>query len=120
MFEKIYEEIFKIDPKIRYIGIYREGDLHGKVKDGVKGYLNRYETKLSLYQAAIRWKERKDWAPKIGKPIYALAVYEKVKRMTIEVDDNFIIFISTEIDCESEKVLSQLIKFKKQIKDTIS
>ena len=24
MFEKIYEEIFKIDPKIRYIGITKE------------------------------------------------------------------------------------------------
>ena len=120
MFEKVYKEIFKIDPKIRYIGIYHKGDLHGRVKDGVKGMLDRYETRLSLFQAASRWKERKDWTPKIGRPIYALAMYEKVKRITIEVDDDFLILISTEIDCEHDKVLSQLLEFKKQIKDIIS
>ena len=84
----------RITKSYQNLGIYHEGDLHGRVKDGIKGYLNKYETKLSLYQAAIRWKERKDWTPKIGKPIYALVMYENV--------------------------LSQLIKFKKQIKDTIS
>ena len=119
MFEQIYKEIFKIDPKIRYIGIYHKGDLHGRAKDGLKPLLDRYETKLSLFQAALRWKERSDWTPKIGRPIYALAMYEKVKRITLGIDDDFIILLSVEIDCEHDKLISQLIDFKKKIHDIL-
>ena len=116
MFEKIFEEIFKLDPTIRYVGVYHNGDLNGKMRAGVDSYLTESETELSLLQAAKRWAERKDWTPKIGKPIYSVTMYQMVKRITIEISPGLLLIVSTEIECEQEKLILKLIDFKETIR----
>jgi len=116
--EKIYDEIFNIDINIRYIGIYRNGKLYGKVRKGLKTYLDEEETKQSIVEAVRRWEERKQWEPKIGRPIYSQTMYEKVKRITMQIDDSTILLMSTEIKAEHEKILLRILDFKKRIKDS--
>ncbi len=116
--EKIYDEIFNIDINIRYIGIYRNGKLYGKVRKGLNTYLDEEETKQSIAQAVRRWEERKKWESKIGRPIYSQTMYEKVKRITMQIDDSTILLISTEIEAEHEKILLRILDFKKRIKDS--
>ena len=116
--EKIFDEIFNIDINIRYIGIYRNGKLYGKVRKGLKTYLNEEETKRSIDQAVRRWEERKEWESKIGRPIYTLTMYSKVKRITIQIAENLILLMSTDIESDHERILLRILDFKKKIKDS--
>ena len=68
---KICDEILDSDKKIRYVGMYDFGELHDKMRPGVKSYLSREETELSLSQAVYRWSTRKKIADKIGNPEFA-------------------------------------------------
>jgi len=43
----------------------------------------------------------------IGRPLYSIAMYEKVKRFTIAFE-NGLLFISTEIDVDDENLISKL------------
>ncbi len=117
-FEKIFDEIFDISINIRYIGIYRNGKLYGKMRKGLRPYLNEEETKRSIVDAVRRWEERREWEPKIGRPIYSQTMYEKVKRITMQIDDSTILLMSTEIEAEHEKILLRILDFKKRIKDS--
>lgn len=116
--EKIFDKIFDISINIRYIGIYRNGKLHGKMRKGLRPYLDEEETKRSIAEAVRRWEERKEWEPKIGRPIYSLTMYVKVKRITIQIAENVILLMSTDIESEHEKILLRILDLKKEINDS--
>jgi hypothetical protein len=84
-FEKICDEVLNCDNQIRYVGIYDYGELHDKMKSGISSYLTKEETEVSLSQAIYRWSTRKKTSAKIGKPIFAMAKYEKIFRITIPI-----------------------------------
>ena len=79
--DTILESIMHTDKHIRYATI---ADMKGKeistrVRDGIESFLNAQETKETLQYAANAWKVRKSFEPKVGKGLYILAVYEKLK-----------------------------------------
>jgi hypothetical protein len=45
-----------------------------------------------------RWKIRKKFADKIGNGRYVMAVYEKIKRIVIPIDDNYSFLITAELE----------------------
>ncbi len=53
-YEKICDEILECDKKIRYVGVYDYGELYDKMRSGLKSYLSREETELSLSHAVYR------------------------------------------------------------------
>ena len=108
--EKICDEILECDNKIRYVGIYDYGELYDKVQSGKKSLLSREETELSLSQAVYRWSTRKKTADKIGKPIFALAKYEKIFRLTIPIGGAGLILISTELDADVNNIAEKILK----------
>jgi len=116
--EKIFDEIFDISMNIRYIGIYRNEKLYGKMRKGLKPYLDEEETKQSIIEAVRRWEERKSWEPKIGRPIYSLTMYAKIKRITVQIAENVILLMSTDIESEHEKILLRILDLKKEINDS--
>ena len=100
------------DKGIRYVGIYDFGELHDKMRPGLKSHLSREETEMSLSQAVYRWSTRKKTAAKIGKPIYALAKYEKIFRATIPIGGAGLILISIELDAEITVVVEKILAIK--------
>jgi hypothetical protein len=105
----IYEEIVKSDPNIRLVTIC---DLNGKIiysehRQGVKNLLTPEESKKSLDLAVNAWKTRSQLAPKIGKGKYVLAEYEKIKRITMPLDDNHLLYITTEIGADHAKIIDK-------------
>ena len=100
------------DKGIRYVGIYDFGELHDKMRSGLKSHLSREETEMSLSQAVYRWSTRKKTADKIGKPIYALAKYEKIFRATIPIGGAGLILISIELDAEITVVVEKILAIK--------
>ncbi len=110
--EKICDEILACDKKIRYVGIYDYGELYDKIQSGKKSLLSREETELSLSQAVYRWSTRKKTSEKIGKPIFALAKYEKIYRITIPVGGAGLVLISTELDANVNEIVDKVLDVK--------
>ena len=113
-YEKICEQILECDKDIRYVGIYDFGELYDKMRPGLKNHLSREETEMSLSQAVYRWSTRKKTADKIGKPIYALAKYEKIYRITIPIGGAGLILISTELNADTNLIIEKIITIKNQ------
>ena len=111
-YEKICNDILECDKKIRYVGIYDYGELYDKMKEGLQSHLSREETELSLSQAVYRWSTRKKTSEKIGKPIFALAKYEKIFRITIPIGGAGLILISTEIGADVIEIVDKIMKIK--------
>jgi hypothetical protein len=109
---KICDEILKCDRNIRYVGVYDFGELYEKMRPGLKSYLSREETEMSLSQAVYRWSTRKKTTNKIGKPIFALAKYEKIYRVTVPIGGAGLILISIELDTDVEKIVKKILKIK--------
>ena len=96
-----------IDPTIRLVTIC---DRNGKImysghREGVKNLLTE-ESKRSLELAVNSWKTRSQLEPKIGKGRYVLAEYEKIKRITMPLADNYLLYITTEVGADHSKIIN--------------
>ncbi|MGC1932432.1 MAG: hypothetical protein WA667_25955 [Candidatus Nitrosopolaris sp.] len=111
-YEGIYRNIMNIDPKIRLVTIC---DLNGKIihsehRQGVENLLNREESKKSLELAVNAWKTRSELAPRIGKGKYVLAEYEKIKRITMPLGANHLLYITTEVEADHTILIDRITK----------
>ncbi len=82
--------------KIRYAAVC---DMEGKIllsrhRPSQQNLLSIDETKKQLQRAANAWKSRFELENKIGKAMYVVASYEKVKRIIIPLSKEFLLFIS--------------------------
>jgi len=111
-YEKICDEILECDQKIRYVAVYDFGELTDKMRPGLKSYLTKEETEMSLSQAVYRWSTRKKTTSKIGNPIFALAKYEKIYRITVSIDGAGLILISTELGIDVNEIVEKILKIK--------
>jgi len=111
-YEKICEEILNCDKQIRYAAIYDYGELYDKIRPGVTSYLTREETENSLSQAIYRWSTRKKTISKIGKPIFAMAKYEKVYRVTLPLGGAGLILVSIELGADVNEIVEKILKIQ--------
>jgi len=70
--------------------------LWNSIRDGTTSYLNMNETKESLKRSIKSWEERDRYSEKIGKGKYAIVAYDKIKRITIPLPNNHLLFVSLE------------------------
>ena len=115
-YEELYQSILKMDRKIRYATIF---DINGEIKysghrQDVTSMLTPDESKKSLQQAISAWKNRNEYADKIGKGKYVLAAYEKIKRITIPLDDEHLLYITTETDANHDNIIKKTLDLKKE------
>ncbi|MFQ5781990.1 MAG: hypothetical protein ACE5GR_02910 [Nitrosopumilus sp.] len=111
-YEKICNEILGCDKNIRYVCVYDYGEIYDKIQPGKKSLLSREETELSLSQAVYRWSTRKKTSEKIGKPIFALAKYEKIYRVTLPIGGAGLVLISTEINADVNTIVEKISEIK--------
>jgi hypothetical protein len=111
-YDDLCKSILDLDSKIRFAGICDEsGEIkHGGQKEGIENILSNEETRKSNLQALARWGLRNSLSPKIGKGKYAMAEYEKIKRITIPLDDDHLLLITTEVQADHGKVISDTLK----------
>lgn len=110
-FQKIYDDIMKLSPEIRFLTII---DLQGRLmcggqRDGVSNYLNPQSEKESLRHTIEAWKIREKFSDAIGKGKYALAEYEKIKRITIPIDKNYLIYLTTEVNADHDRLIADIL-----------
>jgi hypothetical protein len=111
-FKHIYENIMKSDQTIRVVTI---SDLDGEIvysghRQGIRNLLTSKESKKSLEMAVKGWKTRRELGSKIGRGKYVLAEYEKIKRITIPLGENHLLYVTTEVDCDHSALIDRIRK----------
>ena len=109
-FEKLLDNIMNTDHHIRYATIC---DMDGKeiqtaIRKDVTPLLNDEETKETLHYAVNAWKTRSKFAPKIGKGKYVLAVYEKLRRLTMPLGGKYLLMITWGADGGTTDIIEHL------------
>jgi hypothetical protein len=112
---KLCKDILNLDSKVRYAGICDDSGetKYGGQRQGVQNLLSSEETKRSNLQALARWALRNSLAPKIGKGKYAIAEYEKLKRITIPLENYHLLLITTETEADHQKIIQDVLTMLK-------
>jgi hypothetical protein len=93
----ICNQILEIDNSIRFAGFannmgtilaarHRETLMSVENKKE-QSLLTKEELELSTIETVLRMVTRRDMMPKLGKPIYSITLYEKVRRATILLEN---------------------------------
>jgi hypothetical protein len=58
-------------------------------------------------RSVLRMNTRKDYESKLGKPIYSFTLYERLKRVTITLEDDEypILFASFDIEADHKNII---------------
>ena len=90
--------------KVRFSAICNlEGDLlHQRRREDVRSLFSLEETKKQLQNTIDSCKSNSDIKDKIGKPMYSVTSFEKIKRITMPIDDEYLLFVS--MDTHEEEV----------------
>jgi hypothetical protein len=109
---KLCRDILELDSKVRFAGACDEtGEIkYGGQREGVKNLLTPEETKKSNLQAMARWGLRNSLVSKVGKGKYAMAEYEKIKRITFPLDPDHLLLVTTEVDADHTKIIENILK----------
>lgn len=111
-YHKLYETIQNLDSKIRFVTIidYSGRLLFGGQREGVTNYLKPDLQKESLRHAMDAWKLRNKFSDFIGRGKYAIAEYEKLKRITIPLEQDKLIYITCEPQTNHDMLIKSILK----------
>ena len=111
-YEKLYHDVLDLDPKIRFVGICdNTGEIkNGGLREGIQSILTDEEIKKANLITLERWRLHNKLADRIGKARYAMEEYEKVKQITMPLQDEHLLLISTEVDAEHGKIIESAIQ----------
>ncbi|KEQ56716.1 hypothetical protein AAA799B03_00949 [Marine Group I thaumarchaeote SCGC AAA799-B03] len=70
--------------------------LWNSIRDNTTSYLTVDETKESLKRSIESWDKRDTLSEKIGKGKYAIVAYDKIKRITVPLPNDHLLFVSLE------------------------
>jgi len=70
--------------------------LWNSIRDNTTSFLTLDETKESLKRSIGSWDKRNQLFPKIGNGKYAIVAYDQIKRITIPLPNNHLLFVSLE------------------------
>lgn len=118
-FNKLCDEILKLDHQVRYAGIYntQSGRVFEKMAKGRQRMLNPEQTKNSLIHAYMRWKLRQQFAESVGQPVYAMTKYTKINRITLPCGKDSLLNITTEIELEPQQIVDDVLKLIEKYSD---
>jgi hypothetical protein len=105
------KDILELDQNVRFAGVSDDtGEIrYGGQRQGISNLLSSEETKRSNLQALARWSLRNSLAPKIGKGRYAMAEYERIKRITFPLEDYHLLLITTEVNADHGKIINKVL-----------
>lgn len=116
-FDKLYADAMKIDSAIRYAVIQNNtGEkICGGFRDNINPILNDDELKMMHYYASQRWETRKNIEHKLGNTKYAMAEYDKLKRITFPINKKYMLLLTTEIDADHANVIDKVLELIRDI-----
>jgi hypothetical protein len=110
--EKLLNMLMDFNPLVRFTAICTpDGEIEwSSQRDNVSNIMPLEETKSSIKRAAESWKaRRRRSANGAGRGMYTITAYEKIKRITIPLDDEHVLFISTNNEPEKKEGYGKLV-----------
>jgi hypothetical protein len=116
-FDKLYADVMKINSTIRYAVIQNNtGEkICGGFRDNINPILDDDELKMMHYYASQRWETRKNIEHKLGNTKYAMAEYDKLKRITFPINKKYMLLLTTEIDADHANVIDKVLELIRDI-----
>ena len=111
-FDKLFAEVMKINSTIRYAVIQNNtGEkICGGFRDNINPILNDDELKMMHYYASQRWETRKNIEHKLGNTKYAMAEYDKLKRITFPINKKYMLMLSTETSVDHTRIINKVLE----------
>jgi len=108
--KKICNQIINLDDSIRFAGICSSmGHLiQFKYKKGVSPLISKKEAEWAAFLSAVRIQTRTMFEHKLGKLQYSVSAYEKVKRLTVHLNDDNLLFVSFDNTKSENEILNKL------------
>ena len=110
--EKLLNMLMEFNPLVRFTAVCsKNGDIEwSSQRNNVTNIIPLEETKASIKRAADSWQERAHLSENgAGRGMYTITAYEKIKRITIPLDDDHILFISTDNEPKKDKDYGKLV-----------
>jgi len=111
--QQLIDTIMNNDNNIRFATICNMvGDIEVTGQsEGIEKFLTTEETKENLESAAQSWLHaRKTIAKKIGKGLYTLTAYEKLKRVTVPLEDGFLLLATMDSTGDQTQTIGGILK----------
>ena len=104
--------IFAIDSSIRFASVYtKSGDVvGGGMSKDKESLLTPEEVTMSLYYSKHMFETRKNLSHIIGKEKYSMTEYQKVKMISIPLQDDNLLLISTETKGDHFRMIEHILK----------
>jgi hypothetical protein len=115
-YKNFCSQILEIDHKIRFATVYDQWGVRagGGIRTGVTNLLSEHKENELVSISILDWKARKEMSKWLGKTKYTLAEYDKVKRFSFYLGDDYLLLVSTEKDCDTNMVVDGVIQIYHQ------
>lgn len=118
MMDLLCNEVLRFDENVRFACVCDQtGEIeYGGQREGIKELLTREESKQSLIWAIAGWKLHNAFAPKIGKQKYVMTVHDKIKTITMMLDENHYFLMSVESGADHTKIIDSVVWLSQRLK----
>jgi len=117
-YERLLNMLMDFNADIRFAAVCdKNGEILWNTKrNNVKNMVPLSDTKKTLQRALSAWEERSKITDKVGRGLYVIAAYEKIKRITIPLNNKHVLFISidnTPLNTSNKKSYGHLVEMGK-------
>jgi hypothetical protein len=107
--DRACQSIIELDKNIRFAGIASmDGEMIvTKYREGLTPLLTKQETSESVIHSLSRMKNRRMMEDKLGKTIFSITFYEKVKRMAMPIGEKgeYMLLVSFDLGANHEPII---------------
>jgi hypothetical protein len=113
LFEHVCQNIIDLDKTIRFAGItnMRTTIIYAKYRTGLVPLLKQQETIESVEHSVLRMSTRMLMEAKLGKILYSITFYERVKRAILPIgkDNDFVLIVSFDNEADHDSIIRNKI-----------
>jgi hypothetical protein len=107
--DSLCSRIIESDRAIRFVGISNKmgNQIISRYRAGLTPLLTPKEIEMYAIQSVLRMNTRKDYESKLGKPIYSFTLYQKLKRVTVTLENKEypILLASFDIEADHDNII---------------
>lgn len=117
--KEICNQVLQLDKSIRFAGIANNmGTLIAyKLRKGLVPLLNEEDLQNNIMKTVLRMKIREDYESKLGDVIYTFALYKRVKRASIPLDNPDLAVLTVSFDMAANQdniIMDKILPVLKQ------
>ncbi len=118
-YQNLLKKIIQSNEAVRLAAICLNfGTISEKVqRDGVSLLLSEQDTEKLVREAINSWQTRRKFSQKIGEGQYAMAVYDKIIRITIPLNEFQILLVTLDNTLETPKLIDDIKQILQESSD---